>query len=130
MRLRNIHVKNEYSRHGLAEGTPMRHTQDMNIDTIRKLRGLNQEQLADMAGISQGHVSRAEKGEDGVTLGKLKAIAAALRVPLEDLFHDRSRTEAEIVQMYRRLPAEQRAVWLELSRTFASSQPQAPQERP
>lgn len=102
----------------------------MNIEHIRRQRGLNQEQLAEMAGISQGHVSRAEKGEDGVTLGKLKAIAAALRVPLEDLFLDRNRTEIEIVQMYRRLPAEQQAVWLELSRTFSTTQLKGPPEKP
>ncbi len=95
----------------------------MNIDTIRRSRGLNQEQLAEMAGISQAQVSRAEKCDDGVTLGKLKAIAAALDVPLQDLFIDRSRTEHEIVQMYRRLNPDQQAVWLELSRTFAASHP-------
>lgn len=101
----------------------------MNIDTIRRLRGLNQEQLAEMAGISQAQVSRAEKGDDGVTLRALKSIASALKVPLEDLFQDRSRLENEMVLMYRRLPPEQQAVWLELSRTFASNQPPPSQGR-
>lgn len=96
------------------------HNTEMNIATIRRLRGLNQEQLAEMAGISQAQISRAEKGDDGVTLGKLKAIAAALRVPLEDLFVERTRMEAEIVQIYRRLPADRQMLWLELSRTFSS----------
>lgn len=99
----------------------------MNIETLRRMRGLNQEQLAEMAGISQGHVSRAEKGDDGVTLGKLKSIADALDVPLADLFQSRTQAEAEVVQIYRKLKPQQQALWLELSRTFASSQPQSPE---
>jgi transcriptional regulator with XRE-family HTH domain len=123
----NIRVKNEYSYGGLALRVVSVDIGGMNIVTLRRMRGLNQEQLAEMAGISQGHVSRAEAGDDGVTLGKLKAIAAALKVPLEDLFQDRTQTEAEIVQMYRTLKPEQQQVWLELSRTFSSSQPQGQQ---
>jgi transcriptional regulator with XRE-family HTH domain len=123
----NIRVKNEYSRCGLALWLDSVDIGVMNIVTLRRMRGLNQEQLAEMAGISQGHVSRAEAGDDGVTLGKLKAIAAALKVPLADLFQDRTQTEAEIVQMYRTLKPEQQQVWLELSRTFSSSQPQGQQ---
>lgn len=99
----------------------------MNIETLRRMRGLNQEQLAEMAGISQGHVSRAENGDSGITLGKLRAIAEALGVPLADLFQSRTQAEAEIVQIYRQLKPDQQAVWLQLSRTFASSQPPAPQ---
>lgn len=102
----------------------------MNISTIRNMRGLNQEQLADLAGISQAQISRAEAGDDGVTLGKFKAIAEALQVPLADLFQDRTRTEAEMVAMYRRLPADQQAVWMDLSRTFASAHSAAPKQKP
>ena len=96
----------------------------MNIDTIRRMRGLNQEQLAELSGTSQAQIARAEKGDSGVTLGKLKAIAAALQVPLEDLFLDRTRVEADIVQMFRRLPDSQKTVWLELSKAFVASQRQ------
>lgn len=124
MRIVNIHVKHDYSSHGLDVGTPDLHNHTMNIENLRRLRGLNQDELADMAQLSQSAISRAEKGDDGVTLRKFRQISNALRVPLAELFQeDRTKSENELVEMYRRLPSERQQMWLEMSRTFAKDQP-------
>lgn len=52
------------------------------IRAIREARGITQESLAEMAGLSQRSVRRAENGE-AVSMETLKCIAAALDVTLE-----------------------------------------------
>lgn len=96
----------------------------MNIESLRRLKGLNQSELADMAGITQPTISRAERGDDGVTLEKFKAIALALKVPLSDIFQEnRSRGENELLELYRRLPTDRQRVWLQMATALAADQP-------
>jgi transcriptional regulator with XRE-family HTH domain len=98
----------------------------MNIENLRRLRGWNQNDLAEVSGLTQPDISRAEKGSDGMTLRKFKAIAGALNVPLADLFQDdRARSENELLDMFRRLPSDRQALWMEMSRTFVRD-PSAP----
>ena len=98
----------------------MAHSRRMNIENLRRLRGLNQIDLAEMAQLSQPAISRAEKGDDGVTLRNYRKISAALNVPLAELFkEDRTKSENELLEMYRQLPADRQGLWLEMSRTFA-----------
>ena len=121
----NIHVKHEYLQGGLVPTGQLAHTDQMNIANLRRMRGLNQTEFAELAGISQALVSRAENGEDGVTLRQFKAIAEALRVPLSDLFEeDRTKTENELMDLFRRLPKDRQQVWLEMSKTFARGLPE------
>lgn len=88
----------------------------MNIAQIRKAKGLSQQELADMADMTQAHVSRAENGNDGVTLGALKAIAAALDVSLADLFTEgRAPIEQNLVEAYRRLSPGQQRGWMDMA---------------
>jgi transcriptional regulator with XRE-family HTH domain len=94
----------------------MAHQRSMNAARIRKAKGLNQEQLAELAGLTQPTVSRAERGDDGCTLGNYKAIAAALNVRLADLFaDDRAATEQVILQTFRRLSPERQKGWVEMA---------------
>jgi transcriptional regulator with XRE-family HTH domain len=119
MRTVNIHVKHDYSRGGLDDFRYSAHNPRMNIENLRRLRGLNQSDLAEMAQLSQPAISRAEKGDDGVTLRNYRKISAALNVPLADLFQeDRTKSENELLEMYRQLPADRQVLWLEMSRTF------------
>lgn len=119
MRLVNIHVKHDYSRGDLDDTRHSGHNRRMNIENLRRLRGLNQIDLAEMSQLSQPAISRAEKGDDGVTLRNFRKISIALNVPLADLFQeDRSKSENELLEMYRQLPADRQALWLEMSRTF------------
>lgn len=131
MRYMNIHVKHVYSRRGLAFRHGSAHNVRMNIENLRRLRGLNQEELADLAQLSQSAISRAEQGHDGVTLRKFRQISDALRVPLADLFEDdRTRSENELLEAFRRLPADRQALWLEMSRTFARDHARPNRETP
>lgn len=123
----NIHVKHRNSQGGLATAGTRWHTVGMSIERIRQARGLNQIELAEVAGLSQSAVSRAENHEEGTTLRTLMAIARALNVQIKDLFDDRSSAEQQIIDLFRQLPPERQKVWLEMSRMFSQGLP-APTE--
>lgn len=92
-----------------------------NIARIRKARGLRQNDLAEMVGVTQPHISRIEKGDEGPPLALFRQIADALNVPLPALFSD-ARTEAEqaIIDAFQRLPDARRQGWLEMARLVQS----------
>jgi len=56
------------------------------IRELRKQRGMIQEQLADVIGIEQKHVSLIERGKSYPSLDRLMRIAEVLQVPLPALF--------------------------------------------
>ncbi|WP_341281684.1 helix-turn-helix transcriptional regulator [Paenibacillus sp. FSL H8-0537] len=58
-----------------------------NIRTLRKIRGLSQEQLALRADINASYMGQVERGEKSPTVDVLGKIAAALDSPLEQLVH-------------------------------------------
>lgn len=58
------------------------------IKELRKSRGLSQEQLAEIIGIEQKHVSRLEVGKSYPTIDRLEKIAIALDVPMGSFFDD------------------------------------------
>lgn len=81
-----------------------------NIASIRRRRGLKQEHLAEMVGVSQPHISRIENGDDGPPLRMFKDIADALGVSLPALFSDDlSERESELLQVFRRIPKAKHA---------------------
>ena len=53
------------------------------IAALRKIAGLNQEQLADRAGLQRTHISRIEAGRYAVTLETIQAIAEALGMTVD-----------------------------------------------
>lgn len=57
------------------------------IRYIRDGRGLSQQQVAARAGITRTHLSHIERGDYSARIDKLYAIAKALSVSLEQLFH-------------------------------------------
>jgi transcriptional regulator with XRE-family HTH domain len=125
MRDMNIHVKYKYTRCDFAAHPQSRDNGRMNISTIRRLRGLTQVDLADMTGLTQPTISRAENGEDGTTLGTFKQIAAALGVGLADLFaDDRTKVESELLGAFRRLPIDRQKGWLDMARSVVSDHQQ------
>ena len=118
----NIQVKHDYSSSDFESARPMLHNRRMNIVQIRTARSLTQEDLADISGLSQPTVSRAEKGSSGTTLRQFRAISVALNVPLADLFQeDRARRENELLDMFRQLSPERQAIWLQMAQTLANS---------
>ena len=55
------------------------------LKTLRVRRGLTQVELADKAGLSRGYLVRLEQGKQDPTLGVLRRLAKALKVPLTRL---------------------------------------------
>ena len=53
------------------------------IATLRKLKGMTQEQLAQAAGLQRTHVNRIEAGKYAVTLEVIQAIAEALGMTVD-----------------------------------------------
>ncbi len=63
------------------------------IKEVRKQRGLTQETLAELVGISHSHLSRMERGGRGTSLEMLARIASALSVSPNDLLVDAPRPD-------------------------------------
>lgn len=55
------------------------------IRAERGRRGLSQEALADLSGLSRTHVGEMERGEVGVSFSTLEAVAKGLGMPLSDI---------------------------------------------
>ena len=53
---------------------------------LRKLKGLNQVKMADLAGVNSKYYSEIERGQRNVTIKVLEKIAKKLDVSLADLF--------------------------------------------
>ena len=53
---------------------------------LRMARGLSQEALADRAGLHRTYLGSVERGERNVALENIHALAAALQVPIKQLF--------------------------------------------
>ena len=58
-----------------------------NLETIRRTRKLQQQELADSAGVPQATISRAENGK-GTPLRSAMKIARALALSVEEVFGD------------------------------------------
>lgn len=61
-----------------------------NIRVIRQAKGLSQQALADLAGLSRLTVTYAEKGTNEPTIDTGAKIAKALNVSFEDLFFNQN----------------------------------------
>jgi transcriptional regulator with XRE-family HTH domain len=57
----------------------------LNVERIRKERGITQTELAESLGTKQPSISRVLRGEEDITLTRAEAWAAALGVSLADL---------------------------------------------
>lgn len=55
-----------------------------NLEKLRRDRGLDQMELAELTGVSQSTISRIERGS-GVLLGTAQALAKALGCSVEEL---------------------------------------------
>jgi transcriptional regulator with XRE-family HTH domain len=57
------------------------------LRALRRARGLNQQDLAQLAGVTASAISQAERGERGLSLGTLDQLSLALDITLDDLLH-------------------------------------------
>ena len=56
------------------------------VRELREKRGLSQEALAEACNLHRTYVGLIERGERNLTLGTIEVIAAALEVPVSELF--------------------------------------------
>lgn len=63
----------------------LRQTLARNVREIRARRGLSQQALAELAGLTQKTISYIENGTDATTIDTLAHIAAALRTKARNL---------------------------------------------
>ncbi len=57
------------------------------LRALRRARGLNQQDLAQLAGVTASAISQAERGERGLSLGTLAQLSVALGITIDDLLH-------------------------------------------
>lgn len=57
-----------------------------NIQTLRKARGLTQEQLAEKSGLHRTYIGMIERAEKNITLRNIEKLSKALDVNLDILF--------------------------------------------
>ncbi len=100
------------------------------IRTVRRARGLTQEELAVATGVSRSAVAQWETGRAGCG-SRLRVIAAALDVPLRELQTTRgtgrtpaedrpiTASEQEFVRLLRLLDGDDQACLLQLARRLA-----------
>lgn len=56
------------------------------VRSLRKARGLSQEQLADACRLDRTYIGGIERGERNVTVLKVRLIAEALSIPVSQVF--------------------------------------------
>lgn len=114
---RNIPVKHENACQDFAAKGAGRYHMPMRLKQIRKAKGLSQADLADMIGVNQSTISKMENGEQGCTIEKFQAYAAAVGVGLSDLFaDDRTAAEDVLVSAFRALSPERQKGWLDMAK--------------
>lgn len=74
-----------------------------NLAHYRNLRGLNQYELADMLGVSQPTIQRAEAEAPSAKLGTYKACAKVLDITLSQIFSDRTPFEEDVIRLLRKV---------------------------
>lgn len=79
-----------------------------NLAKFRELRGLSQRDLAEVLGVSQPTIQRAETEASSAKLGTFKQCADYFGVTLSDIFSDRTELEARLLESFRQTPPGQR----------------------
>ena len=77
-----------------------------NLAYFRDLKGLSQRELAEVLGVSQPTIQRAETEASSAKLGTYKECAQYLGITLSDIFSDRSPAEAALISQFRRVPQD------------------------
>ena len=91
------------------------------LRTLRLLKGLSVNALADRAGLSQSFVREIEKGNKNPTVESIELLCHALELPVVEFFSDlsmQSLLNDEVVQTVYRLSAEQRTLLMSLVKSM------------
>lgn len=116
MHYTNILVKNNIREAVLRLAVLPSMIAHMRLAKIRRAKGLTQIQMAEMVGVTQPTISRAERGDYGIPIGTYKACADALGISLADLFSDdRTSAQEAILAAFDRLPPARQQAWLAMA---------------
>jgi transcriptional regulator with XRE-family HTH domain len=87
----------------------VRHGDRMKLKDLRSIRGLTQADLAEMIGVNQSTIQRAEAMRETVKLSTYRRCAEALGVTLADIFSDDLKPlERDMIALVRGAPPELR----------------------
>lgn len=105
------------------------HNCGMNLARIRKARNLTQRDLAEMVGLDQSQIQRAEAMKPTAKLQTYIKCAEALDVTLGDIFADGgSIMDRELLNLFRRIPEARRQEALDLLKVVEGHAPPADKE--
>lgn len=94
-----------------------------NLARLRKLKGWTQTDLAMEVGVNQATISKAEKGDGGVSLKVYRDIAESLDVPLYQIFMDDAEVvENRLLEVFRSLPEARKLGWIDTLNMIQSDQ--------
>lgn len=89
----------------------------MNLEKIRKAKGLNQTQLGEKVGLDQSTISKFENGGRNISLHAIDDICQALDCTLVDLFGDeRSDAEYILITAFRKLREGRKEGWIDMAK--------------
>jgi transcriptional regulator with XRE-family HTH domain len=109
MHIVHLNVKSGNAPRAFDQTMHQMHDLGMNLARIRKAKRLSQRDLADMVGLDQATIQRAETMHSSAKLETYQKCADALGVNLADLFAgDRDGAEAILLSAFRQLPPEKR----------------------
>ena len=91
----------------------------LRIKELRTVRGLTQQQLADMSGMSRSQLAMIEAETRPANTLRLNAIANALRVPPEQLFASPS-PDARVLELLQLMSPEDRDALVRLAEALAA----------
>ena len=93
----------------------------LRIRALRKAKGLSQQMLAEMAGVSRSQLSEIESEAKPANTLRLNAIAAALSVSVDQLFDEGSRDAYmdEIAALMQAMKPEDRAAIIRMAQALA-----------
>lgn len=89
------------------------------IKELRQARGMTQDELANMAGITRPYLSQIERGDRRITNDLETKIAVALGVEagaLVDISARGREDEELLLTAFRQLSEEQQDVWIDMAR--------------
>jgi transcriptional regulator with XRE-family HTH domain len=108
----------------------MPHDIGVRIKTLRREKGLSQDELANQVGVSRSAVAQWETGRTGQVTGNLSRIAGALDASVEFLVYGNDKTgpaaisqgdELAMLRLYRECGPEDRQMLLRMARRLVKS---------
>ena len=70
--------------------SPLTATLAANIRAFREVKGLSQEEFADICGLHRTYVGSVERGERNVTLSTLEVFASVMRISVSQLLTEKT----------------------------------------